>query len=450
MPNKVTYKRFSAFKGDLASWALGIGLGLTVAMQLTTMRKSDIDTLYAALGSLSRLAALVGTYFALVGIFMIARIPWVEKSIGHDRLVVWHRKLGPWSLYLIGSHVLFITISYAGFSQISLVSQFWQILNDFGWMWFALAGFFLMIFAGITSYKKARATMSYETWWILHVFTYGAMAASFMHQIVNGQMFIGHPLNRAYWIALYVAMAFCVIWWRIVKPAVLSIKHRLVIDKVVKEGPGVYSIIFKGRRLRELGAEGGQFFNWRFTTKGHRLLAHPYSLSAAPTDEYMRISVKNLGDHSRATEYLRLGTKVWFEGPYGAFTAGRTKSKRAVLIGGGVGITPIRALLDEFKDSASVDVLFRAPREEDLILREELDYIASKSHGTVRVHYMAGPRKKFPMDAPVLGALIPDIADAEIYICGPLALIETVVLAAKELGVSATRVHHEEFVYHAV
>jgi ferredoxin-NADP reductase len=121
-----------------------------------------------------------------------------------------------------------------------------------------------------------------------------------------------------------------------------------------------------------------------------------------------------------------------------------------VLIGGGVGITPIRALLDEFKDSASVDVLFRAPREEDLILREELDYIASKSHGTVRVHYMAGPRKNFPMDAPFLGALIPDIADSEIYICGPLALIETVVQAAKELGVSATRVHHEEFVYHAV
>jgi ferredoxin-NADP reductase len=119
------------------------------------------------------------------------------------------------------------------------------------------------------------------------------------------------------------------------------------------------------------------------------------------------------------------------------------------LIGGGVGITPIRALLDEFKDSASVDVIFRAPREEDLILREELDYIASNSKGAVRVHYMVGPRTKYPMDAAFLGALIPDIADAEIYICGPVALIETVVEAAKELGVPANRVQHEEFVYHA-
>lgn len=450
MPNRVTYRKFSALKGDAASWVLGIGLGLTVAMQLTTMRKSDIETVYAAVGSFSRLAALVGTYFSIVGIFMIARIPWVEKSIGHDRLVVWHRKLGPWSLYLIGAHVLFITLSYAGQDQVSLIVEFWRILQNFGWLWFALAGFFLMVLAGVTSYKKARATMSYETWWILHIFTYGAMAAAFMHQIVNGQMFIGHPLNRGYWIALYVVMAVSVIWWRVVKPTALSIKHRLVVDKVVKEGPGVYSIIFKGRNLRKLGAEGGQFFNWRFNTKGHKMLAHPYSLSAAPTNEHMRISIKNLGDHSRASEYFRVGTKVWFEGPYGAFIAGRTKRKRAVMIGGGVGITPIRALLDEFKSSAKIDVIFRAPRVEDLVLKEELDYIAANSKGSIRVHYMAGPRKNYPMDAPFLKALIPDIADSDIYICGPVALIETVVDAAHELGVSPTRVHHEEFVYHAV
>ena len=55
-------------------------------------------------------------------------------------------------------------------------------------MWAALVGFLLMVLAGVTSYKKARAKMSYETWWMVHVLTYGAVAASFMHQIANGQV----------------------------------------------------------------------------------------------------------------------------------------------------------------------------------------------------------------------------------------------------------------------
>jgi hypothetical protein len=179
------------------------------------MRQSDINSVYAAIASISRFAALIGTYFSIVGIFLVARIPWVERGVGHDRLVTWHRKLGPWSLYLIGLHVLLIVLSFAGQDQVSLAVELWRMLINFEWMWWALAGCVLMVTAGGTSYKKARAKLSYETWWIIHVYSYIAVAASFMHQVVNGQMFIDHPLNRAYWTFLYVAMAFAIIWWRI-------------------------------------------------------------------------------------------------------------------------------------------------------------------------------------------------------------------------------------------
>ena len=192
-----TFRKYSSAGTDWAAWLLGIGLGLTLALQLTTMRQSDINSVYAAVASISRLAALVGTYFSIVGIFLVARIPWVERGVGHDRLVTWHRKLGPWSLYLIGFHVLLIILSFAGQDNVSLAVELWRMLNTFEWMWAALAGFVLMVTAGVTSYKKARAKMSYETWWIIHVYTYIADAASFMHQVVNGQMFIDHPLNRA-------------------------------------------------------------------------------------------------------------------------------------------------------------------------------------------------------------------------------------------------------------
>lgn len=439
--------KHSGAGADWAALIMGGGLGLTLALQLTTVRTSDFTSLYATLASVSRLSALVGTYFAIVGIFLVARIPWIERSVGHDRLVTWHRKLGPWSLYGIGVHVFLIIFSFAGQDSVPLYKELWTMLNTFDWMWPALAGFFLMIFAGVTSYKKARAKMSYETWWLLHIYTYFAVAASFMHQVLAGQMFVGHPLNRAYWTGLYVLVACAIVYWRFGVPLVRSMKVNLRVEKVVIEGPGIISVIMKGRNLHKLAAQGGQFFGWRFLTRGHFLMSHPYSLSAAPTEHFLRITVKDLGDHSRSLAFIKPGTRVFVEGPYGAFTAGRSTMPHVVLVGGGVGITPVRALMDEFMGGVQIDLIYRASREEDLVLRDELDYLAFNSGGTIRVHYLVGSRKDHPMDARALRQLVPQFADSDIYICGPEPLVTAVRKAAAECGVPKNRFHDESFSY---
>jgi predicted ferric reductase len=448
MSNASTIKYSSGAGVDWAALIAGLGLGLTVAMQVTTMTYTDISSVYALITSFSRVCALVGTYFAILGIFLIARIPFVERGVGHDRLVTWHRKLAPYSLFLIGFHVFFIIFGFAGQDQIPLYKELWNMLTKFYWMWAALGGFILMILAGVTSYKKARAKMSYETWWIIHIYTYAAVALSFMHQVLNGSMFVGHPLNRWFWTALYVVMGASVLYWRIGLPLVRSMRHNIKVDRVVIEGPGVVSVIMRGRKLHMLAAQGGQFFSWRFLTQGHLLVAHPYSLSAAPTEHYVRITVKDLGDHSRSLALLRPGTRVFVEGPYGAFTAGRASSPHVVLVGGGVGITPIRAIIEEFKNGVQMDVIFRASKEEDLVLREELDYLAANSDGTIRVHYLLGPRKNHPMDARALTKLVPSFADADVYICGPTPLVESVRKAAQDVGVPKDKFHDEAFAYH--
>jgi predicted ferric reductase len=413
------------------------------------MRQSDIANFYSIVDTVSRFAALIGSYFAIVGVMLVARIPWVEKGVGHDRLVTWHRKLGPWSLYLVGAHVLFVVFGYAGQDHVALAVEIWRLMNHYLWMWPALAGFILMVAAGVTSYKKARAKLSYETWWIIHVYTYLAIALAFMHQVLNGPMFIEHKLYRAYWTALYIVMAASIIIWRIGIPLGRSIRHNLKVDRVVVEGPGVISVIMRGRKLDSLAAQGGQFFGWRFLAKKHFLMSHPYSLSAAPTPYLLRITVKDLGDHSRSLVDVKPGTRVFVEGPYGAFTAGRASRPHAVLIGGGVGITPIRALLEEFGTGMQIDVIYRASKEEDLVLKKELDYLAAKSEGAIRIHYLVGSRKVHPMDAKTLQKLLPRIADSDIYICGPGPLVETVKAACRELGVPKNRFHDEAFAFHS-
>ena len=433
---------------DWAGLLVATGLGLTLAMQLTTMRASDLTSVYAVMATVSRFAALSGTYCAIVGIFLMARIPWVERGVGHNRLAGWHRNLGPWSLYLIGAHVLLIVVSFAGLSKVSISKQLQNFLTFYEWMWFALAGFVLLVIAGITSYKKARAKLSYEAWWLIHLFSYSAIAAAFMHQVLNGQVFVGHTLNRAYWTGLYLAMAGSIIYWRIGVPLIRSLKVNLKVEQVVVEAPGVVSVLMKGHNLDSLQAKGGQFFHWRFLSKGHFLMSHPFSLSALPTKTHLRITVKDSGDHTKLMSHLPPGTRVFIEGPFGAFTARRASQPHVVLIAGGVGITPLRVLLEELSGGVQLDLIFRAAKQEDLLLKAELDQLEGVSGGSIRVHYLVGPRRDHPMDAAALQALVPQIADSDIYMCGPASLLDEVGKAAAEIGVPKSRLHDERFAFH--
>ena len=433
---------------DWASAFLGLGIGITAAVYLETTTQTEWNSVYNIIISISRISALLGSYLALVGLVLVARMPWIEKSVGHDRLVIWHRKLGPYSMYLVTFHVLFVILGYAGNDRVPMAVELWRMIFRYPWMLPAFVGFLFFAAAGITSYKKVRKNMSYETWWTIHLYTYLAIALAFMHQVLTGPMFIGHPLNKLYWELLYIYSALVLVMYRFVIPNTRSLRHGVKVEQIVHEGPGVYSIIMKGRSLNKLDAHGGQFFGWRFLTKGQWWISHPYSLSAAPTDKYLRVTVKDLGDQSGVIKDIKTGTRVFFEGPYGTFVASRASKGHVVLVGGGVGITPLRALLEEFDVSKEIDVIFRASKAEDLVLRHELDELA-KMRGA-RVHYLVGSRNEHPMSAKYISALIPAFRDADVYVCGPTPLVEAVKEAAKTVGIPKNRFHDEAFEFHAV
>ena len=434
--------------GDQAFLLTGLGLGFTLTVQITTLTAGDFADPYAIITTLSRFFALTGSYLSIIGLLLIARIPPVENALGHDRLVVWHRKAMPYALYMITAHVLLVALGYAGSEGIVVGREVWEMVTTYPWMLPAFAGFILLIMAGVTSYKSVRNHITYETWWVIHLYTYLGVALAFMHQILTGGMFIGHPLNRAYWIGLYIAVVIAIVTWRIAIPVIRSFKHRLRLSKIQVEGPGVVSLYISGVKLSELNAQGGQFFNWRFLTKDKWHESHPFSLSAAPTNTELRFTVKALGDSSSQIAAIPLGTRVVIEGPYGIFTRDMARQfKHVTLIGGGVGITPLRAIIDEIPETTSIDVLFRARSEVDLVLKQELDELSQSRH--INVHYLVGSRSDYPINEFTIKKYAPRFADSDVYVCGPESLIDDVINACKSAGIPKNRVHHEAFLYHA-
>jgi ferredoxin-NADP reductase len=394
-----------------------------------------------------RITGLLAGYGGAVLVGLMARVPLLERRVGSDRISRWHAMGGRYVLSLAAAHISLVLWGYALDSQTDIVDQAVTVVLDYPEMIKATIGACLLVMVAFVSAGPVRRRVSYETWYYLHLATYVALYLAFWHQLAIGAEFLDNPAARTAWFALYLGVATLVVWYRILVPIRLNLRHHLRVEAVVPEAPGVLSILIRGRRLPELHAEPGQFFRWRFRTRGLRWSANPYSLSAFPRPDLLRITVKAAGDHSAALHNLQSGTKVWAEGPYGALTAARRTSQKVLLIAGGVGITPLRALFEVLPGGpGDLTLLYRAHRAEDLALRHELETIAAARDA--RLYYSVGQpdgRSPAPVTATSLRQAVQDLDEHDVYLCGPPGMTDAVWRALLEAGVPRRRIHHEAF-----
>ena len=421
----------------------GVGLGASVASAIGSL---DAHVMHAPGGfevAVGRFTGLTGAYLLLVMVVLVARLPPLERLIGHPRLTRWHRRLSPWPLVLLTVHAAASMIGYAKLQRTGLWHEFGVALSHYEGMLGAIAALALLVAVAALSIRAARRRMSHETWWQLHLLTYLALALSFSHQIATGASFVHHPLARLVWTLLWLSTAGVVLICRVALPAWRTAYHSIRVVKVVRESDDVVSLVVKGRRLERLAVSGGQYFHWRFLTRGFWVHAHPYSLSALPRPPYMRVTIKGLGAHSSAVARLKVGTRIAIEGPYGTFTKHALTERRVALIAAGVGVTPVRALLEDLPAVAEPVVLLRASSEEEVLLGNEVTELATARGG--RVLGAFGSRHRLRLDPQTLRANIPDLPERDVFICGPEPFTKEVARAARRAGAAPGRIHLEGF-----
>lgn len=390
-----------------------------------------------------RIAGLLCGYACAVLVGLMARVPLLERRVGSDRVARWHAMAGRYTVCLLLAHIGLILAGYAAQDGASLWHETVTVVLDYPEMLKASAGTVILLAVGVTSARAVRRRTGHEFWYYVHLLTYAAVFLAFGHQLVLGNDLNGNVVATAAWYTLYLGVAALVLWFRILTPVRLNLRHRLRVESVHQEARGVWSVVVAGRDLDQLGAQAGQFFRWRFLAEGLRWTSTPYSLSAPPRSDRMRITVKALGDHSAAVALLRPGTRVWAEGPYGSLTGQRRTSPKALLIGGGVGITPLRALFETLP--GEVTLLYRARAVEDLALGGELEAVARWRGATV--HYaLNGPDGQRPsITAGSLRAAVPDLAGHDVYLCGPHGFARDLYEELRAAGVPDRRIHHESF-----
>lgn len=440
---------------DAVGVATWLSMLVVVALWVAGRGVQAMSTFAGAATSLGRLTGLVAADLMLIQVLLMARIPLVERVYGQDDLARRHRRVGNVSFFLMLAHVLLIVLGYSLTLRTNVIAESWDLVVNAPGMLLALAGTLLLVLVVALSIRAARRRLRYESWHLIHLYAYLGVGLVIPHMLWSGQEFVTNPVATGYWWTLWAAAAGCFLVFRLGLPLFRSLFHRLRVTDVTRESADVVSVRMHGKHLDRLPASAGQFFTWRFLAGAGWTRGHPYSLSAAPDGTGLRITVKDLGDAGRALATVRPGTRVLIEGPYGRLTtAVRTRAK-VTLMASGIGISPLRALLEDFDQSpGDVTLLYRARTLEDLVLRSEVDAIARRTGA--RVFHLLGPRLPgrsswLPAsaaglsDAEALRRLVPDIAEHDVYLCGANAWMEAARAAARACGVPATRIHQERF-----
>jgi predicted ferric reductase len=392
--------------------------------------------------AVAELAGMVGAYAVCLQLLLIARVEPVERAIGHDRLVGWHRVVGTATLGLVCLHVVAMVVGGGLLTGQGAWAELRTEIATMPDVLIAVIGTAIFIVAGLSCGRALRRFLSYEAWYLLHTAFYVGVFLTFFHQLSVGPN-LGTGWVRGIWIAMYVVTAAAVLTWRVLLP-LSQWRHRILrVEAVVPESPGMVSVWLRGRGLDRLGARPGQFVLLRFLVPGHRLAAHPYSLSLVTTPERMRVTVAGLGDHSRALAFLRPGTRAIVEGPFGAITPERAQSDKVLLIAGGAGIGPVRALAEGLLHAGrDVVVMHRAHSGAELGLGRELTDVAG-------LGYIPLPGRRAdlgydPLAPGPLRRIVPDLSQREIFVCGPPAMVSAVIHSARVGGVPRAAGHFEE------
>lgn len=427
----------------IAIWVAGGGIEAVLGFNAET------------LNTLGRISGLVSANLLLYQVLLMARVPLFERGFGRDGITRMHRLVGFWSFWLLIVHIALLVAGYAAQAGINPLVQLWEFVWDYPGMLLATVATLLLTMVVVTSIRRARRAVRYESWHLLHLYGYLGVGLAIPHMLWTGADFASSPLATAYWWAMWAVTAGAVLIWRIGLPLWRSARHDIRVSRVAPDGTHGVAVYLRGRNLSRMGTEAGQFFIWRFLDGAGWSRGHPLSLAAAPTDSELVIAARIVGDGTHRLTTLRPGTKVLIEGPYGHLTGAVRHGRKLLMIGAGAGVTPLVSLLESESFAPGEATLLTRDHSDAQALRQPAIGRLVSEKGLVHVA-MNGPRARQGSSwiaqthsawrgPDLIRYLAPDAHLYDVFICGPKPWMTEVKADLRAAGIPLTHIHSETF-----
>ena len=374
----------------------------------------------------------LGSGLVSVSLLLMVREPAIAAWFGGlDRMFRWHHTLGTFGYMALLAHPLAI----AGQVLPANPAAAWRILSPFTLSWTGVLGWVALIglMAGLASTFAIR--LHYSLWRKLHAILGIGVLVGIAHLLaVRG-------LSASAWLVIIPAVL--ALGWRVLRAdlgggarpyevsAVANLSGRiteatlksLAAPITVMPGQFVMAAFFEGPNYRGCGEY------------------HPYTVSGMAPDGALTLSIKALGDCTRNIQSLEPGVAVRVQGPYGTFLVDRIEAPE-LWVAGGIGITPFLALLRAGPVIHPTDLVYVYRETADAPhLAELTGYSASQA--LLRFHPLALQENPTPLFE--LLETLPDMAERQVYLCGPPSLVDAITRQLRLQGIAQRQIHFESF-----
>ncbi|QTF91496.1 ferredoxin reductase family protein [Halomonas sp. BM-2019] len=413
-----------------------LGLALLPMVVVLVRAPAEARGVGVEFGALLGLLAL--TVMALQAL-VSGRHRWFGEALGFDNLLQFHRRMGVIALLLVVAHPAVMLASRpAWLDYLDPRDDTLRALTLMG----LLAATLLLV---VTSLWRQACQLSYEHWRALH----GLLAVAVVGGGLAHALMVGHYTAGAAGVllALLIGLALLlVVETRLLRP------WQVVETQPVRGDATTLVLAPLGRHRLEFAP--GQFAWFTLGDTPYRLQQHPFSLaSSAARPERIAFTAKRLGDFTATLPEVPVGTRAFLEGPFGAFLPDARNPSGAVLIAGGIGITPMMSILRTFADRGErlpLWLIYANPTWEEATFREELETLAEQLALEV-IHVLDEPPdgwqgERGKVDRDLLERRLPaDDGRRDYFICGPDPLMDAAEGGLIELGVEPTRLNSDRF-----
>jgi predicted ferric reductase len=417
---------------------------------------------YATLTSIAVLCAFAGTSAFALNLVLGARLRFVEALFGGlDRMYRAHRLTGQVAFALLLGHVVLILTGRATISTDTAL----ELLGP-GAGWTVFAGVLAFASMTVAIVLTLFARLGHEVFvYVQRSFGFVFLAATYHVFTTEGAADRSAAL-QAYMAAL-ATVGVAAFAYRSLLGNVLVRRRRYRVTAVNRLDESVTEIVMEPQAT-PLDFVPGQFVfvNFRslalseqfrpfdvsvrrqvFSIRAGEVANqfHPFSITSAPHERALRITVKAVGDYTRALRGLEEGAEAVVEGPYGSFSHRAVPGREQIWLAGGIGVTPFLSMARSLRyaNEPAVDLYYCVEHAEEAHFLDELRAVAARRRD-FRVFLVPRDEVGF-LTAERLARESGDLAERDILICGPPAMIHSLRAQLWAQGVPGERIHAEEF-----
>jgi predicted ferric reductase len=368
-------------------------------------------------------------------LFISTRPKWAEKYFGGlDKMYVTHRHTSTAAFLLIFVHILTVPISADW-----VLGNYLAVIAATG-----IVTLVLLSLAPRIPYLNKLTGGTYEGWKNLKKYIGIFFIVAFFHALTVPQPL--DAIEAITWVQVFfiigaVSYLYTEVFGRFFRKYV-----PYTVEAVMHPNNSTTEVILRAKREPIPKQRAGQFLFVRFP--GDRTLdeSHPFTISSAPHEDVLRVTVKACGDFTRGLfARLQPGMDAIVEGAYGMFDY-KTGGQKQIWIAGGIGLTPFLSFLREMDGNLDndIDFYYTVRHREEALFLDEIE-AAAKRNPRLKAHIRFSATDGSLNIDDIVNNSGGAVSTHHIYMCGPLPMVQAFEKKFLSLGAPKSNIHFEEF-----